>query len=804
MPIREKIVLDTRDYLKKMDGAERAALKYATKQSNAFKKAQRSMGALKDDIQKLKRVRDASNSTASIKKYEKSIKSLQREYDNLEKETKQYGRAVEKAEKKASGGFKRMGKSAKLWLLGAVGGALFVISRVLKDIAQEQIAFDKAITQSLAIQGNVTQNQRNRMEKAARSISKELNISSDKVAEGYFFLASAGLSVEQQIANIDVVARFAKAGMFDLATATDLATDAQSALGLTVENVIKNKQNLIRVTDVLSKANSMSNATIQEFSEALTNRAGSALKVNNKSIEEGVALLAAYADQGRKGQEAGRLMTIFINRLTDAYQRNSAVFDDNSIKLFDAQDNWRNFADIIADMEVTFDGLSDKQRLAKLELLGFTAESKQAITPLLGMSEAIREYQSNAEKAAGKTQEIADKQLKSLSERFGLVKRRIVDAFGEETIDALETFAGWIEFLGEKLDDFRVNLSKELFIDTIFEAPIYFGDKARQDLLAFWKEQEKGAKGARKNVESLGEEFKTVVGKEDEELINNYFNNVKGIIDSFKKGNQNLFTQIQIETDPFELAKLKLSLKVQRETLQEMKEVFEEMEAIKPTGNESAPSSSNLASGVTVESINIITDALKENATAYTDNANELDIWMQTAVKSVALYKQEMTKLKNELDAGIISQEVFAKKSKEANAKYLKSLQEVFKTIKDKLNPEQQKLFQSLFGNFEKAGKDGEDVSSSFDDIADAASGILSVADAFGKVDDNLRNVMRGGIDVLRNLQNIKDLDGSGLLGLGGTGLAGAIPVIGLAGGIASMLSGFFGAGVKKDQTLRK
>ena len=55
-----------------------------------------------------------------------------------------------------------------------------------------------------------------------------------------------------------------------------------------------------RVSDVLVRANTLANATVQQFSTALTSKAGAALKSFNKDVEEGVAVLAAMADQGIK------------------------------------------------------------------------------------------------------------------------------------------------------------------------------------------------------------------------------------------------------------------------------------------------------------------------------------------------------------------------------------------------------------------------------------------------------------------------------------------------------------------------
>ena len=166
------------------------------------------------------------------------------------------------------------------------------------------IEFEDKRNQSLAIM-QTTEEQQRRMAQASRQVAIESRVSASESAEAFFFLASAGLDAEQSISALPQVTKFAQAGMFDMALATDLATDSQSALGLTVKDAEQNLTNLTRVTDVLVKANTLANASVQQFAEALTTKSGSALKVTNKSIEEGVAVLSAFADRGVKGAEAG-------------------------------------------------------------------------------------------------------------------------------------------------------------------------------------------------------------------------------------------------------------------------------------------------------------------------------------------------------------------------------------------------------------------------------------------------------------------------------------------------------------------
>jgi TP901 family phage tail tape measure protein len=200
----------------------------------------------------------------------------------------------------------KMGLLAKAGI-GAVAVGMIALAKGAVESVQAFTKFEDKMTQSLAIMQTTTA-QQEQMARVAREVATETTISATQSAEAYFYLASAGLDAEQSMSALPQVAKFAQAGMFDMATATDLATDAQSALGLTVKDAQQNLMNLTRVTDVLVKANTLANATVQQFSEALTNKAGSALKVTNKSIEEGVAVLSAFADRGVKGAEAALLV----------------------------------------------------------------------------------------------------------------------------------------------------------------------------------------------------------------------------------------------------------------------------------------------------------------------------------------------------------------------------------------------------------------------------------------------------------------------------------------------------------------
>jgi TP901 family phage tail tape measure protein len=287
--------------------------------------------------------------------------------------------------------------------------------------------FDEKMTQSTSIMGDVSDKMRNEMSNAAMKVAETTKFSANEAAEAFYFLASAGLSAEQSIAAMPAVAQFATAGNFDLALATDLLTDAQSALGLSSKDAAENLKNMTRVSDVLVQASVLANASVQQFSEALTKDGAGALVQYNKSMEEGVAILAEFANKGLKGSEAGTLLKNTLIGLDVWGRKNTAEFAKFGVTVYDTAGAMRPTADIIADMEKGLGGLSTEARNAALQTMGFNDDQRRGIIMLMGSSDALRVYQKSLEGATGATKEIATKQMDTFNSQFAVGKHLVKD-----------------------------------------------------------------------------------------------------------------------------------------------------------------------------------------------------------------------------------------------------------------------------------------------------------------------------------------------------------------------------------------
>ena len=288
--------------------------------------------------------------------------------------------------------------------------------------------FERALKQSVSIMGELSTAMRRDLAETARRVGIDVNVGAAKAAEGFRFLAAAGFSATASIKALPTVAKFATAGLFDMAKATDILTDAQSALGLSSPNVIKNQKELIRVGDVLVKAFTIANASVEQFGEALTTKAAAAARNAKIPLEETVAVLAAFADQGIKGASAGEKFSIFLRELELRARKNAGAFRELGVEAFDSTGELNNLADIIEDIEQGLEGMSTAQRGAAISALGFQQKQIDVIKTLLGTSEKIREYEEQLRGAAGTIEEISAKQLDNFNDQLGIQKKRAEDA----------------------------------------------------------------------------------------------------------------------------------------------------------------------------------------------------------------------------------------------------------------------------------------------------------------------------------------------------------------------------------------
>jgi len=366
---------------------------------------------------------------------------------------KRAGRSLDRFSAKSKRSYTTLGLMAdRLKLIAGTGivfGAAYGFARLVANVER----FNQAMQESMAIMHGLTDQMRTDMRRAALDLAKTVRYSGEEMARAFYYLTSAGLDTAQSLAALPAVARFAQAGMFDLARATEMLTDAQSALGMKMKDAGKNYFNMIKVSDALVRVTQLADATTEQFAQALANRAAAAMRMYKIPMEEGIAALAVFANQGIKAELAGRAFDIVLRDLAVKATENAQAFEEAGIAVFNLEGNFRAIPDIIADLERAYAGLSVTQIKQMQIMLGFPQRSIQFQNTLLGMSGLMQEYTDALIVAGGATQDVADNQLTDFTKAWERLKGVVMDT-AETMQQTIDDTATSIQYLLDLLEGF--------------------------------------------------------------------------------------------------------------------------------------------------------------------------------------------------------------------------------------------------------------------------------------------------------------------------------------------------------------
>ena len=292
-------------------------------------------------------------------------------------------------------GMKTLGYKASLGLtlpLAATGAmAVKTAADFESSMSQLSAALDKPMDQM------------GKMEDLADQVGKSTVYSAKDAADAMVMLAKSGFSeAEIQAGALTSTMDLAAAGGMDLASSATLVSTSLKTFGLEADQAG-------RVADSLSGAASSSSAEVLDLSDALA-MAGQAASMNGQSIETTAGVLAAFADNGLKGSDAGTSLKTMLMRLSAPTAKAQQTMDALGMSFYDAQGNMKSLEGVAGQLRTNMSDLTQKQRAAALTTM-FGADAIRAANILYREgAKGLRKY-IDAASTQGNAQERAAKQL---------------------------------------------------------------------------------------------------------------------------------------------------------------------------------------------------------------------------------------------------------------------------------------------------------------------------------------------------------------------------------------------------------
>ncbi|MFW6312266.1 MAG: phage tail tape measure protein [Spirochaetota bacterium] len=358
-------------------------------------------------------------------------------------------------------------------VVGRVGTAMTAALGVAVGlVSREFVNFDQAITDASAKFSDFNaataegQARMRELQLVARQVGAQTKFTATEAAEGLDFLAMAGFNSVQAMAALPGVANLATVAKTDLATATDMASDALGAFGLMTEDATQLQQNFTRVNDVMARTVSTANTDMTQLFESMQKGAPS-FTAAGQSLETFSALAGIMANSGVKGAEAGTQLRNVMLRLADPTAESAETLRRLGVVTQDEQGNFRDVVDILADFERGLEGMGTAQRSAALATV-FGARSVTGINLLLQEGTgSIRSYRDELLNAAGASQEMADTMNRGLLNRLAALKSAAIE-IGFQFMDRIGNQAGdAIDTLTEKVRNINVEAILNRITDTV-------------------------------------------------------------------------------------------------------------------------------------------------------------------------------------------------------------------------------------------------------------------------------------------------------------------------------------------------
>lgn len=326
--------------------------------------------------------------------------------------------------------------------------------------------FDTAMAQVAATMGKPIDEV-----KELRDFAKEMGsttaFSAKQAAEGLNYMALAGYDTETSMKMLPTVLNLAAAGAMDLGQASDMVTDAQTALGLSTEDTVK-------LVDQMAKTASTTNTSVEQLGQAYLTVGGTA-KMMKGGTAELSQVLGLLADNGIKGSEGGTALRNMLLSLSAPTDKARVVLNGLGVEVFDAQGNMRSLQDIMQDLGKSMDGLTQEQRTEAIANI-FNKRDIKSVNALLGTNAKRWDEVAGAiDTASGSAQQMADTQLDTMSGSLTMLKSALEGAaiaISEQLAPYVRMLAEWLTGLVAKFNALDPNLQRLIVTIGVIAAAI--------------------------------------------------------------------------------------------------------------------------------------------------------------------------------------------------------------------------------------------------------------------------------------------------------------------------------------------
>lgn len=275
------------------------------------------------------------------------------------------------------------GLKATTAAITAVGSGLLAMAGYAVKAGSD---FEAAMSQVEAISGASSQtvktasgemvNGLDAITEKAKEMGATTKFSATESAEALNYMAMAGWDAQSMYEGLPGIMNLAAASGENLATTSDIVTDALTAFGMTASDSG-------HFADVLAQASASANTNVSLLGESFKYVAPLCGTLNY-SAEDAAIALGLMANAGIKGSQAGTALKTALANLSAPTDKQAAMMDKLGISLQNSDGSMKSLREVMKDLRTSFKDLDEAEQTAAAS----TIFGKEAMSGMLNIINA--------------------------------------------------------------------------------------------------------------------------------------------------------------------------------------------------------------------------------------------------------------------------------------------------------------------------------------------------------------------------------------------------------------------------------
>ena len=281
----------------------------------------------------------------------------------------------------------------------------------------------------------------------AREMGAKTKYSATEATEAFKYMGMAGWDAQQMMDGIEGVMYLAGATGGDLASTSDIVTDALTAFGLQASDT-----NMF--VDVLAQTANKANTDVSMLGESFKYVApvAGAMKY---SVQDVSVALGIMANSGIKSSQAGTALRTWITNMAKPTDSMATAMEKLGLSLSDSEGNMKSFATVMQETRGAFANLTEDQKAQ----YAATIAGKEGMSGMLaivnasdGDFEKLTQAINASDGACKKMYDTANDNLTGQLTILGSTLESVAITFGNKMLPYIKKGTTYLQELGDKLN----------------------------------------------------------------------------------------------------------------------------------------------------------------------------------------------------------------------------------------------------------------------------------------------------------------------------------------------------------------